>query len=60
MDFENCKDSIVVNYVSVDKKFTKNLPNVGSKKRLNKKWCYYFENTPLQLGNNILKLLIFI
>ena len=51
-DIENGKDSIVVNYVSVDKRFTKNLPNIGSKKQLtfnglNKKWHYYFENTPL-------------
>ena len=48
-DIENGKDSIVVNYVSVDKRFTKNLPNIGSKKQLtfnglNKKWHYYFEN----------------
>ena len=31
-DIENGKDSIVVNYVSVDKRFTKNLPNGESKK----------------------------
>ena len=37
-DIENGKDSIVVNYVSVDKRFTKNLPNIGSKKTINNQW----------------------